>query len=31
MAELVFDCIDVQSDRYAAGPTLNFRLRVAET
>ena len=30
MAELVFDCIDVQSDRYAAGPTLNFRLRVAE-
>ena len=31
MAELVFGCIDVQSDRYAAGPTLNFRLRVAET
>ncbi len=31
MAELVFDCVDVRSDRYAAGPTLTFRLRVAET
>ncbi len=31
MAELAFDCVDVQSDRYAAGPTLNFRLRIAET
>jgi Family of unknown function (DUF6084) len=31
MAELVFDCVDVRSDRYAAGPTLNFRLRIAET
>ena len=31
MAELVFDCIDVTADRYAAGPTLQFRLRVAET
>jgi Family of unknown function (DUF6084) len=29
--ELVFDCIDVGPDPYAAGPTLNFRLRVAET
>jgi Family of unknown function (DUF6084) len=31
MAELAFDCIDVRSDRYGAGPTLIFRLRVAET
>jgi hypothetical protein len=31
MAELVFDCVDVRSDRFAAGPTLNFRLRIAET
>ena len=31
MAELVFDCVDVRSDQYAAGPTLNFRLRIAET
>ncbi|MGI8695747.1 MAG: DUF6084 family protein [Mycobacteriales bacterium] len=31
MAELVFDCVDARSDRYAAGPTLNFRLRIAET
>jgi hypothetical protein len=31
VAELVFDCVDVTSDRYAAGPTLSFRLRVAET
>jgi Family of unknown function (DUF6084) len=31
MAELVFDCVDVRPDPYAAGPTLNFRLRVAET
>jgi hypothetical protein len=31
MAELVFDCVDVRSDRWAAGPTLVFRLRVAET
>ena len=31
MAELVFDCVDVRSDQYAAGPTLNFTLRVAET
>ena len=29
MAELVFDCLGARSDRYAAGPTLNFRLRVA--
>jgi Family of unknown function (DUF6084) len=31
VVELVFDCVDVHSDQYAAGPTLNFRLRVAET
>jgi hypothetical protein len=31
VADLVFDCVNVTSDRYAAGPTLNFRLRVAET
>jgi hypothetical protein len=31
VAELVFDCLDVRSDRWAAGPTLVFRLRVAET
>jgi hypothetical protein len=31
VAELVFDCLDVRSDRWAAGPTLTFRLRVAET
>lgn len=31
MAELVFDCIDAHSDRYAAGPTLQFRLRISET
>ena len=29
--ELVFDCLGVRSDPYAAGPTLNFRLRIAET
>jgi Family of unknown function (DUF6084) len=31
VAELVFDCLDVRSDRWAAGPTLTFRLQVAET
>lgn len=31
MPELVFDCIGVRSDRFAAGPTLNFTLRVSET
>lgn len=31
MPELVFDCIDVRADPYAAGPTLVFRLNVAET
>jgi hypothetical protein len=31
VAELVFDCIGVKSDPYAAGPTLVFRLRVGET
>lgn len=31
MSELVFDCIGADADRYAAAPTLVFRLRVAET
>jgi len=30
MAELTFDCIDVQPQRYAVSPTLLFRLRIAE-
>lgn len=29
--ELVFDCLGVRSDPYAAGPTLTFRVRIAET
>lgn len=31
MTELVFDALGVQPDRYAANPTLLFRLRIAET
>jgi Family of unknown function (DUF6084) len=31
MVELAFQCLEVVPDRYAAGPTLIFRLRVAET
>jgi hypothetical protein len=31
MAELVFDLVGVEPDRYAAGPTLRFALRIAET
>jgi hypothetical protein len=31
MTELVFDCMDVRPERYAASPTLSFRLRIAET
>lgn len=31
MSELVFDCIDVQPDRYGASPTLLFKLRISET
>jgi Family of unknown function (DUF6084) len=31
VTELVFDCIDVLAERYAAGPTVRFRLRVSET
>jgi Family of unknown function (DUF6084) len=31
MSDLVFDCLDVQPDRYAASPILNFRLKIAET
>jgi len=30
MLELDFSCVSVTSDTYAAGPTLNIRLRVAE-
>ncbi len=29
--ELAFDCLGARSDPYAAGPTLSFRLRIAET
>lgn len=31
MTELVFDCLDARPERYAAAPTLVFRLRLAET
>lgn len=31
MAELVFDCVDMVPDPYAASPLLNARLRIAET
>ncbi|MGI9018464.1 MAG: DUF6084 family protein [Euzebya sp.] len=31
MSELVFDVVDVTADPYAAGPTLRFIIRVAET
>lgn len=31
MTELAFTCIDVRPDRFAAGPTLVFRLRLDET
>jgi hypothetical protein len=30
MVELAFDCLDVQPDRFAAVPTLLFKLRIAE-
>jgi Family of unknown function (DUF6084) len=30
MAELVFDCLDAKPDRWAAVPTLLFRLRIAD-
>jgi hypothetical protein len=30
MVDLVFDCVDCKPDRYAAGPTLVFKLRIAE-
>lgn len=30
MAELTFDCIDVRPLRYAASPTLAFKLRISE-
>ena len=31
MPELVFDCLKVRADPYAAGPTLVFKLRISET
>lgn len=31
MPELVFDCLGARSEPYAAGPTMTFRLRIAET
>ena len=31
MSELVFDCLDAQPERYAAAPSISFRLRIAET
>jgi hypothetical protein len=30
-AELKFACLDVESEKFAAGPTLNFRLQVSES
>ena len=31
MTELVFDCLSVAPERYAASPTLSFKLRITET
>jgi Family of unknown function (DUF6084) len=31
VSDLLFDCLDARADRYAAVPTLQLRLRVAET
>ena len=31
MTELVFDCVDAKPERYAAFPTLQFAIRIAET
>jgi Family of unknown function (DUF6084) len=31
MSELVFECVDARPERYAAAPTIQFRLRVSET
>lgn len=31
MTELVFDCVDATAERYAAQPTVNLKLRIAET
>jgi hypothetical protein len=31
MSELIFECVDVVPDRYAAAPTLVFRLQLSET
>jgi len=31
VATFVFDCVDAGAEPYAAGPTLSFRIRIAET
>lgn len=31
MSELVFECVDARPERYAAAPTIQFKLRVSET
>jgi hypothetical protein len=31
VTELVFDCVDATAERYAAQPTVNLKLRIAET
>jgi hypothetical protein len=31
VGELVFDCVEARADRYAASPTILFRLRIADT
>jgi hypothetical protein len=31
VGELAFDCLEARADRYAASPTILFRLRIAET
>jgi hypothetical protein len=31
MSELIFECVDASPDRYAAAPTLIFRLQLSET
>lgn len=31
MTELVFDCVGARAERWAAGPTLTFEVRVSET
>jgi hypothetical protein len=31
MSELIFECVDARPERYAAAPTIQFKLRVSET